>query len=280
MQPFFQLQKSQVLHEAKAFNDSPLDSRKCCSVLTELLCLLSQGETMAGEEATTLFFGVTKLFQSQDPMLRRLVYLIIKDLNQNQDEAFIVISSLEKDINGSIDLFRANAMRVHSKVIDASMLEQRARLFRQAIVNPNEHISSSALTAGIRMFDSNPEVIRRWVNEVRETTNSNKKMVSFHGLNLLYKIHESDRRAVMRLVTSMINKPPDSAFARCLLIRYAFSCLGSEPPKQLLQFIKDSIKQYKSPMVMFEAAKALCHVPNVAQSDLALAVTGMFRWWC
>ena len=66
LSPFYQLQKSQVLHEAKAFNDTPLDSRKCCSVLTELLCLLSQGETLGKEEATTLFFGVTKLFQSQD----------------------------------------------------------------------------------------------------------------------------------------------------------------------------------------------------------------------
>ena len=100
-------------------------------------------------------------------------------------------------------------------------------------------------------------------------------MVSFHVLNLLYKIRESDRRAVMKVVTSMINKPPDNAFARCLLIRCAFSCLGSEPPKELLQFIKDSIKQYKSPMVMFEAAKTLCHVPNVAQSGLTLTVARM-----
>ena len=66
LSPFYQLQKSQVLHEAKAFNETPLDSRKCCSVLTELLCLLSQGETLSKEEGTTLFFAVTKLFQSSD----------------------------------------------------------------------------------------------------------------------------------------------------------------------------------------------------------------------
>ncbi len=65
LSPFYQLQKSQVLHEAKAFNDTAVDSRKCCRVLTELLCLLSQGEVLGTEEATTLFFGVTKLFQSK-----------------------------------------------------------------------------------------------------------------------------------------------------------------------------------------------------------------------
>ena len=89
-----------------------------------------------------LYFFV---LQSQDQILCRLVYLIIKDLNQNQDEAFIVISSLEKDINCSIDLFDANSMRVHSKVI----------------INSSEHMSSSTLTVGIRVFDSNHEVIRR-----------------------------------------------------------------------------------------------------------------------
>lgn len=271
--PLIQLNKAQVLHGAKAFNETPLDTRKCCSVLTELLCLLSQGEKLIPEEATTVFFGVTKLFQSQNAQLRRLVYLVIKELNQNQDEAFIVISSLEKDINGSVELFRANALRVHSKVIDASMLEQRARLFRQAIVNPNEHIASAALTAGIRMFPSNPEVIRRWVNEVRETTKSSKKMVSYHGLHLLYKIHQHDKTAILRLVQTMIQNPSESQFTRCLLIRYVYSISGgSEPPKMLLDYLKDSIKQYKSPMVMFEAAKALCHLPHTTESDLVVAM--------
>eukprot|EP01083_Nonionella_stella_P311834 1113225_1 len=279
LSPFYQLQKSQVLHESKVFSETPLDSRKCCSVLTELLCLLSQGEVLGKAEATTLFFGVTKLFQSQDPQLRRLVYLVIKELNKNQDDAFIVISSLEKDINGGIELFRANALRVHSQVIDSSMLEQRARLFRQAIVSKSDHISSSALCAGIRMYSKNQDVVKRWQNETREATKSPSKMVSFHALHLLYKMHCNDRRAVMRLVSSMINRPPESALARCLLIRYAFSCIAhsgnismDSNSGQILEFIKDQIKQYKNPMVMFEAAKCLCHLPDTTEQDLTIAM--------
>lgn len=279
---FYQLQKSQVLHEAKAFNDTPLDNRKCCSVLTELLCLLSQGEVLGKEEATTLFFGVTKLFQSQDPQLRRLVYLVIKELNKNQDDAFIVISSLEKDITGNIELCRANALRVHSQVIDSSMLEQRARLFRQAIVNKNSHIASSALCAGIRMYPQNRDVVKRWQNETREASKSSSKMVSFHALHLLYRMCATDRRAVARLVTSMISRPPESPLARCLLIRYAFSCIAGMSATEtsssgsagrlMLDFIKDQIKQYKNPMVMFEAAKCLCHLPGATESDLTIAM--------
>ena len=161
------------------------------------------------------------------------------------------------------------------------MLEQRARLFRQCIVNQNAHIASSALCAGINLFnEGNAEVIRRWVNEVRETTKSNNgNMISFHGLHLLYKIHSKDRKAVQRLVTTMISNPSDSPFTRCLLIRYAFSTLNITdsdlPPKNILNFITSSIKQYKKPMVVFEAAKALCHMPNVTENQLTIAINAL-----
>ena len=38
-------------------------------------------------EATEVFFAVTKLFQSKDPNLRRMVYLIIKEISPSSDEA-------------------------------------------------------------------------------------------------------------------------------------------------------------------------------------------------
>lgn len=37
-------------------------------------------------EATEVFFSVTKLFQSKDTGLRRMVYLIIKELSPSSDE--------------------------------------------------------------------------------------------------------------------------------------------------------------------------------------------------
>lgn len=42
------------------------------------------------------------------------------------------------------------------------MLEQRARLYRQAIVNSNDHIASSALAAGIQLFEKSPEVVQKF----------------------------------------------------------------------------------------------------------------------
>ena len=47
-------------------------------MITKLLYLLNQGETFTKKEASEVFFAATKLFQSKDPHLRRMVYLCIK----------------------------------------------------------------------------------------------------------------------------------------------------------------------------------------------------------
>ncbi|KAL5976832.1 hypothetical protein ACLOJK_021166 [Asimina triloba] len=44
------------------------------------------GETFTKVEATEVFFAVTKLFQSKDSGLRRMVYLMIKELSPSADE--------------------------------------------------------------------------------------------------------------------------------------------------------------------------------------------------
>lgn len=51
-----------------------------------------------------------------------MVYLVIKELSRNQDNVFVVINCLSKDMTGNIDLFRANAIRVYAKVIHAGHL--------------------------------------------------------------------------------------------------------------------------------------------------------------
>lgn len=64
--PAFYHDKSTVLQEARVFNESPISPRKCRALLTRIVYLLYVGETFSTQEATTLFFGVTKLFQHKD----------------------------------------------------------------------------------------------------------------------------------------------------------------------------------------------------------------------
>jgi coatomer protein complex subunit gamma len=43
--PFYGIEKSLVLQEARCFHDPQLDAKKCCQVITKLLYLVTQGET-------------------------------------------------------------------------------------------------------------------------------------------------------------------------------------------------------------------------------------------
>ncbi len=80
--------------QARVFNETPINARKSALILTKLLYLLQQGETIGRTEATEAFFAVTKLWQSKDANLRRLVYLAIKELCDKADDVIIVTSRL------------------------------------------------------------------------------------------------------------------------------------------------------------------------------------------
>ena len=59
-----------MFHDAKVVTENP---RKCCMLITKLLHLVTQGDELSSNEVTEVFFGVTKLFQSNDMNLRRCV---------------------------------------------------------------------------------------------------------------------------------------------------------------------------------------------------------------
>ena len=80
---------------------------------------------MGTTEATETFFAITKLFQSKDPVLRRMVYLGIKSLSTIADDVIIVTSSLTKDMTGKEDAYRASAIRALCAITDATMLQVR-----------------------------------------------------------------------------------------------------------------------------------------------------------
>ena len=207
--PFAGLEKAAVLQECRAFSEDAVvkdNPRKCCILITKLLFLLVKGEHFTSKEMTEVFFGVTKLFQSNDVSLRRMTYLFIKEVAETcaQDDIIIVTASLTKDMNkNDEDLYRANAMRVLAKIIDVDMLGAIERYIKQAIVDRNAFVASSALMSGLRLFRTCPDIVRRWINEVQEAINSSNDMVQFHALSLLYMIKQHDRLAVSKIVAQL-----------------------------------------------------------------------------
>lgn len=279
--PYQHLEKATVLQECRVFHDASVvtqNPRRCCLLITKLLFLLVKGDSFSSAEVTEVFFGVTKLFQSTDVNLRRMMYLFIKEVAEtcNPDDVIIVTSSLTKDMNTGEDLYRANAMRVLAKIIDAAMLGAIERYLKQAIVDRNAFVASSALTAGLNLFQKCPEIVRRWINEVQEAVTSVNEMVQYQALSLLYKIKQHDRLAVSKTVQQLTKGSLRSPLASCLLIRYTSNLLredmSSTNARAAYQFLENCLR-HKSDMVIYEAAKAICNLPGVEVADLNPAIT-------
>jgi coatomer protein complex subunit gamma len=59
--------KAHVIQEARIFNDTHVDTARCIQVMTKLLYLLGKGDNFSSKESTeSIFFPMTKLFQSKD----------------------------------------------------------------------------------------------------------------------------------------------------------------------------------------------------------------------
>ncbi|KAL0365507.1 UNVERIFIED_CONTAM: Coatomer subunit gamma-2 [Sesamum angustifolium] len=223
--PFLGIEKGAVLQEARVFHDPQLDARRCSQI-----------------EATEVFFAVTKLFQSKDIGLRRMVYLMIKELSPSADEVIIVTSSLMKDMNSRTDLFRANAIRVLCRITDGTLLAQIERYLKQAIVDKNPVVASAALVSGIHLLQTNPEIVRRWSNEVQEAVQSRAALVQFHALALLHQVIKESG------INSQAGERP--------FYDYLEGCL-----------------RHKAEVVIFEAARTITELSNVTTRELTPAIT-------
>ncbi|XP_037943659.1 coatomer subunit gamma-like [Teleopsis dalmanni] len=275
------LEKTSVLQETRTFNDTPVIPRKCILILTKILYLINQGEQLVAREATDCFFAMTKLFQSKDVVLRRMVYLGIKELSSIAEDVIIVTSSLTKDMTGKEDLYRAAAIRALCSITDHTMLQAVERYMKQCIVDKNPGVSCAALVSSLRLASTAGDVVKRWANEAHEALNSDNIMVQYHALGLLYHIRKSDRLAVSKLVNKLAHSGVKSPYAVCMLIRITCKLLEEEDQSAdespLFAFLELCLR-HKSEMVVYEAAHAIVNLKNTNPRALspAFSILQMF----
>ncbi|KNC35727.1 coatomer subunit gamma [Plasmodium falciparum RAJ116] len=217
--------KASILQETRVFSSYPLNTQKCLQILTKILYLINKGDDiLTSQECTDIFFSITKLFQSNNERLRRMIYLLIKNLPVSEKEIFIVTSSLTKDMNSANDCYRANAIRVLSKIIDFSLATQIERYLKTAVVDRNPFVSTSALLCGLNLYNNtSSDIVKKWINEVSECINSKHPMIQFHALTLLCSIKNQDKLALEKIINSYTKNSHtlSSSLANCLLIKYA-----------------------------------------------------------
>ena len=126
-------------------------------------------------------------------------------------------ASLTKDMNSQVDLYRANAIRVLAKIIDAPMLGQIERYVKQAIVDRNCLVASSALVSGNQMCLESPakrDIVRRWLNEVQEAIHARSEMVQ---ASAVMQSVVGSRVASLARSTQARSQPAHSAVTRVSL---------------------------------------------------------------
>ena len=112
-----ELSKQELLMEASCFNETNFNAKKCQEVLTKLIFFLDQGETLSEDEMSSLFFSITKLFQSNDKNLKRLLFLSIKYM-KNTPSICMITNCITKDIQSNSPTIKANALRLLPLIIE------------------------------------------------------------------------------------------------------------------------------------------------------------------
>lgn len=165
--------------------------------------------------------------------LRRLTYLVIKELSRVAQDVIIVTSSLTQDMNnGKLDsMYKASAIRSLGCVVDGSMVQSIERFLKQAMGDRSELLASAALVTGMHLYEEGSrEVVRRWGPEIQQTLNSapSKSTTQYHALGLAYLVKQGDRMGVMKLIQQM-QSSAGNPLACCLFIRIYGQVLAKDP---------------------------------------------------
>ncbi|KAK0783485.1 coatomer subunit gamma [Friedmanniomyces endolithicus] len=291
--------RTSVFQEARVFNTSPVSPRRCRILLTKIALLLFTGEKFPQQEATALFFGISKLFQNKDASLRQMVYLVIKELSKEAEDVIMVTSSIMKDTAavGSDVVYRANAIRALCRIIDASTVQAIERNIKTAIVDKTPSVASAALVSSYHLLPIARDIVRRWQSETQEAASSNKAssgfsiggfggsahsamgasnnyMTQYHAIGLLYQMRSHDRMALVKMVQQYsaagVVKSPN---ARVMLVRLAAKLAHDDPSlrRPMMKLLDDWLRD-KSEMVNFEAAKALTTFSDLTDAEVGQAI--------
>lgn len=206
-----------------------------------------------------------------------MVYIVLKELSKISEDVIIAVSILTKDITSSNPVFRANAIRVISRIIDPGMLNQVERYIKSSIIDKDPYVASSALVSSYHLMRNSPDIVKRWVSEIQEASQT-RSFVQYHALGVLYLIRQHDPMAVSKLIHSFIKMPSKLALTHCFLIRASAKILTAQVPerrdKVLLEYIYSCLR-HGGEMVIFEAARQICNLPGLSAQELEPAVSSL-----
>ncbi|SCU86886.1 LADA_0E00826g1_1 [Lachancea dasiensis] len=263
-----------------AFNESPVNSKRCRLLISRLLQLLAQGQTFPKTEATALFFAISKLFQHPNDSLRQAVYLAIKELSSVSEDILMATSSIMKDVQNGSDMIKPNAIRSLTRVLDESTAFSAERLFKSAVVSKHPSISSAALVSSYHLLPVAESTVKRYSNETLEAVADlktfpyhdglsehypNSTYISqYHALGLLYMLKNHDKIALMKLVQQFSSgNTLKNQLAQVQLVKLVGTLLTKDPQmiSQLGPLLLGWLSN-KFEAVQLEDAKLITSLPD------------------
>lgn len=269
--------KMTVYQQCLAGFNGKISPRRARVLLTQVLLLVSAGEPWPPEEATELFFSVSKLFQHPEPSLRQIVYLTIKELAHSANDVIMMTSSIMKDIQGPPTIFKPNAIRALVRIIDPSLIQNVERILKTSIADKAPSTSAAALVSAYHLAPVAMEIVRRWANEASEAIATQKVfqltgkaanpyasgsayMYQYHAVGLLYLLRSHDKMALMKLIQKLsgANSKVRNSNAVVMVIRYIKIVIQQDNKSKdsMYKILLDLLK-HKSDMVNLEAAKTI-----------------------
>jgi coatomer protein complex subunit gamma len=131
--------------------------------------------------------------------------MIVKEMT-SQPSIYIVTSSLMKDIHHKSVNFRRNSLKIIPLVIDPSNLVQVERYIKGLVNDADPSVASGALLAGLQMFYSNEEMIRKWGTEIVDKLNSRDEYVQYHALLMIGETKKKDMASLKKTLFSLIKQ--------------------------------------------------------------------------
>lgn len=241
------------------FNDSSVESEKCRELLTRLVRLFYVGESFTEQDATQLFFTITKLFQKENPGLRQMVYLAIKEICPLTDNAIMGMAIIMRDVQSAHSaIYRPNALRALALILDVQSIESIERLMRAAIVDSDQAVSNAALVSAYHLLNVSRDTVRRWATETQGVLMNASGIGQYHALGLLYHMRSHDKMALLKLIQQAGSGTLRSSPAAVLLIRLIGPLVDEDASlrPQLFGLLQQMLT-HRSDMVQFEAARTI-----------------------
>lgn len=98
-------------------------------------------------------------------------------------------------------------------------------------------------------------------------------MTQYHAIGLLYQMRSHDRMALVKMVQQFANGSVKNPAAVVMLVRLAAKIADEDPGlRKTMYTLLESWLRHKAEMVNFEAAKSICELKDVTDTEVAPAI--------